>query len=248
MSNGKKGMPIWAWFGIGCGVIALIVIVVLVVGGMFVANKVKGVAEDFEKNPELAAARMVVKFNPEIEEVAVDEEAGTMTVRETSTGKQFTVSLADLKEGKFSITGEDGETVFSAEGGADGEGGVKITTSEGDMTISGTSEAGAESKAPAWVPQLDDQVIVGQQTMTVGGNAHGTMQITSGKSTEEIIAFYTDALQGAGFTANTQSYSSNDDQTELVQFKNADEGRTMILTIATQNGERTVSVTYTEGS
>jgi uncharacterized protein YneF (UPF0154 family) len=247
MSNGKKGMPIWAWFGIGCGVIVVLVVVVLVVGGLFVANKVKDVAEDFEANPELAAARMFVKFNPEIEEVAVDEDAGTMTVRETSTGKQFTVSLADLKEGKFSITGDDGETVFSAEGGGDGEGGVKITTSEGDMTISGTSDEGADSKAPAWVPELDDQVILGQQTMTVGGNAHGTMQIRSAATTEEIIAFYTEAMDAAGFTAQNQSYSSNGDETQLVHFKHPDQGRTLILTIANSGGERTVSVTYTEG-
>jgi hypothetical protein len=247
MSNGKKGMPIWAWFGIGCGVIALIAAVVIVAALMFAVSKGKEALGEIEKNPELAVARGALFVMDDYEEVSVDEEAGTMTVRQKSTGREFTASFSDIKEGKFLLFDEDGETVFSAEGGGDGEGGVKITTSEGDMTISGTSDEGADSKAPAWVPELDDQVILGQQTMTVGGNAHGTMQIRSAATTEEIIAFYTEAMDAAGFTAQNQSYSSNGDETQLVHFKHPDQGRTLILTIANSGGERTVSVTYTEG-
>ena len=49
----------------------VIVSVVLIVVGLFAAKKLKDVAGDldFEGNPELAAARMVVRLNPELEEV-----------------------------------------------------------------------------------------------------------------------------------------------------------------------------------
>lgn len=242
MEQQKKGMPIWAWFGIGCGVIVVIVIVALVVGGLFVAKKAKDVVGEFEDNPEVAAARMIVRLNPEIEEVSVDEEAGTITVRETATGKQYTVSVADLKDGKFSITGEDGETVFSAEGDPGGQG-VTITSGEGEMTLSG----GDESAAPEWVPRLEDQKITGQQAMTVNGKRHGNYQLSTGLATDEVVAFYTEALQAEGFEASTNTYSSNEDSTTIVQYRNADDERTLVLTVAVSGGEQTVNVTYTEG-
>ena len=100
MSNGegapaKKGLPVWAWIGIGCGALSILVLVVLMVGGFFVARKVQDVAADFEENPAMATARMIVKLNPELEEVATDEEAGTITVRNRKTGEVITVNFEE---------------------------------------------------------------------------------------------------------------------------------------------------------
>ena len=91
MSNGeqapaKKGLPVWAWVGIGCGALVVVVLIVVTVAGFLVANKVKDVAADFEKNPAMATARMIVKLNPDLEEVSTDDEEGTITVRNTKTG------------------------------------------------------------------------------------------------------------------------------------------------------------------
>ena len=89
MSNGaqapeRTGLHPLAWVGIGCGAILMVIVIaVVMVGGFFLARTVKDVAEDFEDNPGLAAARFIVKASPELEEVEVDEDAGTMTVRNT---------------------------------------------------------------------------------------------------------------------------------------------------------------------
>jgi uncharacterized protein YneF (UPF0154 family) len=79
MSNGeqaqpKKGLPVWAWIGIGCGALLIMVLVVVMVGGFFVARKVQDVAADFEENPAMATAKMIVKLNPELEEVSTDDQ------------------------------------------------------------------------------------------------------------------------------------------------------------------------------
>ena len=90
----------------------ILVLVVVMVGGFFVARKVQDVAADFEDNPAMATARMIVKLNPEYEEVSTDEEAGTMKVRNTETGEVITVNFEDIEEGKFSFTtDEPGTTV-----------------------------------------------------------------------------------------------------------------------------------------
>ena len=75
MSNGgqapaKKGIPVWAWIGIGCAAMVILVLIVVMVGGFFVARKVQDVAADFEANPAMATAKMIVKLNPELEEVS----------------------------------------------------------------------------------------------------------------------------------------------------------------------------------
>jgi len=114
MSNGvqapaKTGLPTWAWIGIGCGTLIVLVMIVMTVGGLLVANKVKDVAADFEDNPAMATARLIVKLNPELEEVSTDEEEGTITVRNTK------VDASGVAEsGSVNITTEDGSVVYQA--------------------------------------------------------------------------------------------------------------------------------------
>ncbi len=81
MSNGtqtpeRKGLGTLAWIGIGCGVLLVVVVIALAVTSWFVVGKARQVAVDVEGNPALAAARMIVKLNPELEEVEVDQDAG----------------------------------------------------------------------------------------------------------------------------------------------------------------------------
>ncbi len=87
----KKGLGPLAWIGIGCGALVVIVAVALVVVGLIAAKKIKDVAGDFKDNPEMAAARLIVKMNPELEEVSADEQAATITVRHTKTGEVVTL-------------------------------------------------------------------------------------------------------------------------------------------------------------
>ena len=48
--------------------------------------------------------------------VSSDEDAGTMTIRDLTTGEVYTLSYRDIQEGKLSVTSEDGEVVSIAAG------------------------------------------------------------------------------------------------------------------------------------
>ncbi|MFK7852450.1 MAG: hypothetical protein AB8D78_15855 [Akkermansiaceae bacterium] len=102
-SPAKKGMPVIAWLGIGCGGLILIVVALLVYGFI----KAKSKFDEFAQNPSKAAAELVVKMNPELEMVSQDEANGKMTVR-MKNGDEMTLSYEDISEGKFSIKDANG--------------------------------------------------------------------------------------------------------------------------------------------
>lgn len=95
----KKGLPPLAWVGIGCGGLLLIGIIVVIGLGLLGANKMKEMGVDFQKNPERAAAEMVVSMRPDLEKISTNEEAGTITVRNKD-GKEMTLTYKEISEGK----------------------------------------------------------------------------------------------------------------------------------------------------
>lgn len=243
MSNGKKGLPIWAWFGIGCAGLLVIVMVILVVGGLFVANKVKDVAGDFEDNPEMTAARIFVKMNPEFEEIESNEEDGTITVREKKSGKVFIANVDDLKEGRFVITDEDGEVVMETEGGNE-DGQFSIRTGDGEMTFGSGADSG---ERPDWIPVPPAAKVNGQYAMTSDTGAQGTLQIVSELSAEEILAFYRAEMERDGYNVQTSSYDGDGQSVNILQGFHDDAKRTLIVNVTTEGDEVNVGLTYREG-
>ena len=96
--QGKKGLPVLAWIAIGCGGIVVLGGIAFTLIGWLAVSKMKDVASDFEDNPTRAAAELMVRMNPELEMVESDEDAGTLTVREKSSGKVITFNYEDIKE------------------------------------------------------------------------------------------------------------------------------------------------------
>ncbi len=242
MVQGKKGLPIWAWFGIGCAGLLVLIVVVVMVGGFFLAKKVQDVAGDFESNPEMAAARLIVRMNPELEEVEVDEEAGTIRIREKETGKEYTASFEDLKEGRFSIMGDDGEVVIATEG-LDDEGQLTITTSEGTVRIGGNQNKGDQ---PDWVPVLPGASIEGNFAMQADTGAHGTLGITTERDADEVLSFYKDHMEDNGYVVQTSSFSGDGESVTVLQGHHEGDGRTLVVNVTTEDGETKVGVTYSE--
>jgi uncharacterized protein YneF (UPF0154 family) len=144
----KKGIPVIAWIGIGCGAIIVIGVAAFLVIGMFVAHKAKDFAKEMEANPAKVAAEMIVKLNPELEIVKSDESAGTITIREKKTGKVATFNYEAIKEGKLVFETEEGKVEINAQRN-EGEGGVTVTSDEGEVRL-GASLSAAD--LPAWVP------------------------------------------------------------------------------------------------
>jgi hypothetical protein len=87
----KKGLGTGAKIGIGCGVIVLLAIIASVIGTVMLGGKIKEFADEAQKNPTRASAKMMVSVsNGAFEMVAEDDVNKRYTVKETKTGKLTT--------------------------------------------------------------------------------------------------------------------------------------------------------------
>lgn len=248
MSNGeqapaKKGIPVWAWIGIGCAAMVILALVVVMVGGFFVARKVQDVAADFEADPAMATAKMIVKLNPELEEVETDEEAGTITVRNTRTGEVITVNFEDIKEGKFSFTTDEGE--ISVDASEMDEGSLKVTNQEGEVVL---STGGAVSDdIPPWVPIFPGGEPTSRHTMRSEQEQSGGFEIETTASVKQALDFYHNALKDDGYEVAINSFTQDDSEGGMVNGSHGQEGRNVVVIINSDSGGPTkIVVSYTQ--
>ena len=115
-------MSTFAWVGIGCGTLILIGGIAMMVLIGFCKRKVG----EFTKNPEKAAAELIVKMNPDLKKVSQNDATGEMTIR-TKDGEEVTMSYKDISKGKFTLK-----------------------DAKGNITQVGESDL---SNVPAWVPR-----------------------------------------------------------------------------------------------
>jgi hypothetical protein len=246
MSNGaqapeRTGLHPLAWVAIGCGAILMIVIVALLIGGFFVARAVKDVAGDFEDNPGLAAARLIVKATPELEEVEVDEEAGTMTIRNTKTGELITVNFEDIKEGRFSWTADGEEVRVDLSEAEDGT--IRVESDDGDGLQISTGAA-VSDEAPDWVPVYPGTTPDGLGTVKTSDSINGSFKLTTDDPVTEVVDFYREALKEAGFQVNVNTYSGEDSAGAMINGSNETEERNVIVIVGADDGVTTASVNY----
>ena len=250
MSNGastseRKGLHPLAWVGIGCAGIVMLVVIALIIGSFFLARAVKDVAEDFEDNPGLAAARLVVKASPELEEVEVDESAGTMTIRNTRTGELITVNLEDVEQGKLSWTGSDGEAVTVDVSQAD-EGTVKIESSDGEGFQLSTGAAVSDER-PDWVPIYPGTDPEGLGTMTTDDAVHGSFTMKTADSVTEVRDYFSKVLKDAGFEVNVNTFSGSGQEGAMVNANQGPKDRNVVVIISRDGDTTEMGLTYTEG-
>ena len=244
MSNGgqapaKKGFPVWAWVGIGCGALLIVVLVVVMVGGFFVARKVKDVAADFEENPAMATARMLVKLNPEFEEVSTDEEAGTITVRNTSTGEEITVNFDDIEDGKFSFTTDKGEITVDASEIQD-SGSIKVTDDDGGVIFSAGGDVSDD--VAGWVPIFPDCEPTNRHTMRTEQEQTGGFQLETTASVKDALEFYRAALSDKGYEVVVNTHTQENSEGGMVNGSHAEKGRNVVAIFSAENGGPTVIV------
>jgi len=249
MSNGeqvpaKKGIPVWAWVGIGCAALVMVVLIVVMVGGFFVARKVQDVAADFEENPALATARMIVKLNPELEEVSTDEEAGTMTIRNTKTGEKITVNFEDIEEGRFSFTTDEGEITVDASEMKE-SGSLKVTNEDGEVVL---STGGAVSDdVPSWVPVYPGSEPTSRHTMRTDEEQTGGFELETSASVKEALDFYRAALEGEGFEVSMNTFTQDESEGGMVNGSHGDKGRNVVAIFSAEGGGPTkIVISYSE--
>jgi hypothetical protein len=240
----KKKMSALGWIAIGCGAIAIIAILALggaaFIGGRFLKNK----AAEFEKNPTLAAAELMVRANPELEVVESDSDEGTLTIKNTKTGEVVTMNAKDIEEGKLTFETKDGTTTF--DGSSSGESGtLKVTNEKGEETVIGTT-AGAPKNLPSWVPLYDGAKVEGSFDGTTAEGRNATFTVTSSDSVDQVAEFYQSKLEGAGLKVERNSFEGNGQKTIMVVGTAEDEKRMASVTVSTNEGQTLALVNFVE--
>lgn len=245
MSNGaqKKGLGPLAWIAIGCGGLIVIGLVIAVVAGVFVAKKGKDFLTEMEKNPGLTTARTIVRLNPELEEVGVDEDNETITVRNTKTGEEYTFDWSDVKDGKLRFKSGEKEVTFDAQ--QDGEGGT--------LKVSGGDEGGGfelstgnavTEPIPDWVPVPDGAEPTNRHSMTLDKGLNGGFQLDSKLPVADVLDFYRERLEAAGYTASVNTFDGEGGTGGMVNGNDANGGRSVVVMARSEDGTTTVTVSY----
>ncbi len=229
------------WGLVGCLGVVVIGVVILVATGMFLTSKVKQAGFDadlMKKNPALATAKMLATANPDVEVLSVNEDKGTLSVREKATGRTLTMNLNDLKNGKMVFTDDRGERVTIQSGGEGGRFSVK--------TKDGTLEGGSTWTPPAWLPAYAGaRVQTGANTQSAEEDA-GAAYLSTQDSPAAVLAFYEEELKKQGFEAVKQ-VTASDGKSEIssVTATRDDGGKYVHILAMPMDGATTIHITYT---
>jgi len=217
MTEQKKGLSTLAWIGIGCGGLLLVGIVVISVGGYFAA---KTAADFIGDNPAAAAAEAIVRLNPELDLIDSDREAGTITIREKSTGKEVTVNYSQLERGELLFGDGAGEEVRIDSSAAASGGPISITGADGaSMSIGGS---GAAVEVPSWLGQYSGaKTDVGGYAATSNGKRSGIYSFATNDGAAA-LSYYEGRLKALGLEVNRSSFSGGGNTVESVQGKSAE--------------------------
>lgn len=240
----KKGLSPLMWVLIILGVVFVLTMGACVACGLVVTQMGRELARDFENNPAKAMAELAVRANPEVELVDSDDEAGTMTVRNTETGDEFTLNFEDIAEGRFSITTDEGAVSFESD--VDG-GGITATGPDGAVSRVG---ALGEADLPDWPLLYPGASIApgGFRGATAEGIA-GAFQMSADDPCAHVNAYFTEALPGGGFRIGSSASSSaggaGSDTIVMLQAGMDDPRRSITITmIDGEDGGCTVSVQF----
>jgi len=238
----RKKSP-WLWVAIGCGGLLVIVLLAVTVGGYLLARKAKDFVADAGKNPAMAAIRLAVSVNPDLEIVEADEDRGVVTIRNTRTGEQFTVDMAEAKEGRIRFRNEKGEEISLTSRGEGKEGGFKVESDQGEVSFGG----GDDDSVPPWVPRYPGAIPAGSMASRSDRGVEGGLTFATGDGVQQVLAYYEKQLEGLGLAVTTNTYQQDGvAQGGVVSGESADGTRTCSVT-ATRAGEDTnVAVTYKE--
>ncbi len=214
----KKTSPL-VWILVALLGLFLLAAIGVVAGGFFLVHKAKQAGLDpalWEKNPGLAATKMITAANPDVQVLKTDEDKGTVTLRDKKTGKVYTLDFEAVKEGRIRLQEEGGETVSLG--------------------------SGVAADIPAWVPGYPGAKPEAGLASQGGENEGGMFGFKTGDGAKKVIAWYEQALKGAGFQVNTTPGDSGDGGGMVM----AEDGskRTVMVTVGTDGGQTSVQVTY----
>jgi hypothetical protein len=201
-----------------------ILVGILFVGaGFFVANRVRSAGVDsalLQKNPALAAAKVIASLNPDVEIVKVDEDRGLLTLKDKKTGKIITINADDVKNGKLTFSDDTGERV--------------------------TFGAHSAVNLPAWLPSYPGSKPEGTFSASGSGSEGGMAHFKTSDAGSKVLSYYQEALKNGGFKiTSTLSGDSGNSNGGVVTAEDQGNQRTVMVTVSSSAGEGTdVALTY----
>jgi hypothetical protein len=236
----KKSSPL-VWILVIVGVVVLLGIVS--VGGVvfYGLHKLRQAGVDpalMRRNPALAAAKIAVKMNPDVELIQIDEDHGTITVRDRKTGKVLSANFDNAKNGKWSVS-EDGKTTEVNTSGPNGS--IEVKGPDGTVKLGG----GAATNIPSWVPQYPGSKPENAITSDTPAEMGGVFHFKTKDSTEAVLKFYTDQVKAAGLTvANTTTTQGQGGSGGFLTAADDSSKRSLTIAVGNEGGENSVAVTY----
>lgn len=187
----KQSMPGWAKGLIACGCLVLVIGAVILGFTVWAGKKAYDTVSDPAK-----MAEMIISANSDLEVVENNKEAGTITVRDKTTGDVTTFNYADLQQGKFSIEGKDGKTV-TVDGSDLSQGGnLQVTGPDGEKIDIATDASGT----PSWVPLYPNaKTTSGGKAISIGGKGAGSTTQTTADSLAVVKKYYEDFFAREGY-------------------------------------------------
>lgn len=238
--SNKKGLSPLAWVGIGCGGLAFIAIALAVFGAGILWRKASGTIEEFKANPMKAAAEFAINSNPDLEYIDSDDDSGTISFRDTRTGKKQTLSFEQAADGGFSITTDEGAAVISAGGE------VEVTSKDGTFTLN--SDAGTEN-TPAWAKAFIYPDSGSQKSTFTSNNQNGEMgnlTSTAANDPEEVVRFYKDLLEGQGYELDENTSKVAGELNNAVLLGKKDKRTISVVVSPQRDGGSHIILSYQE--
>ena len=245
---GQPGQPAkksntWIWVLGGCGTVLLIGAVAAAVIAYLAVRKGQEVVADMDRNPAMAAAKLAVAMNPDLETVSVNEAKGTITIKDRKTGKIVTVNFDDVKNGKVVIKGEGDENVTIEAKGSEGSGSLEVKSDKGSVRIGAGSSA---DDMPNWLPSYPGAKAEGTYSMRGKDGSAGSFAFTTTDSVDQVISFYETELKDEDLKVSvTTSKQSGISAGGVVTGEDKSNHRTAVITVAAKPGGTQVSVTFT---
>jgi hypothetical protein len=215
----KSNVLAWVLGGLG----GCLVLVIIVVAGIsfFIAHKAKQAGIDgdlLKRNPALAAAKMMVAANPNVEMVSTDEGRQEITVRDKQSGKTYTMSFEDAKNGKFTMK-EDGKTTLTV---------------------------GGKAKVPSWVPDYPGSDPQGAFSASGTDGESGTFGFKTKDASDKVVQYYQDQFKSSGMKV-TSNITTQDGKSSAGMLSAQDDANkhNVVIVLAIESGETSVAVTYT---
>jgi hypothetical protein len=236
-----KGKGPLFWILIAVAAVVVLGGCVITLGTYFVYRAAKNAGFDttlMKNNPGLAVAKLAVAANPDLQTVSSNDDSGTITVRQKSTGEILNLRFDPDKKTLVASDKDGKEVEFKVSGDKD-NGSFEIKSAEGNMKFGATSS----NTMPAWVPTYPGSAPQGTVSMQMPEGSQNTYSFKTKDSASKVLDFYKKELETAGQKA---TLAVTGDSGGMLTAEDSAKGRTIMVTAGSSSEGSDVAVTVIE--